>query len=550
MTRKKKTAFITHSGLFEFSVMPFGLCNAPATFQRLMETVLEGLARKQCFVYLDDILVISSTWEEHLQNLELVIERLKKAGLCLKPKRCAFARQEVTYLGHVISEAGISVDSTKIEKIQSYPIPMGLKPLRQFLGIASYYRRFTPQFSIIAEPLYAFTHKNTPFVWTQAAFEKLKELLITPPILAFPNVELPFILETDASGVGLGAVVSQQQGSGPTSCRPTAYASRTLQKHKRNYGISELEALAVVWATKHFHAYLYGHQCKVFTDHSALKSLLNTPHPSGKLARWGLALQELGLQIEYRPGKQNAVADALSRISPDTEATQDVKDTSPDNPLEPTPQTDVTVAALQPISSVSEDSEWPELQAADGELAGLIAYLKTGKLPATDTEARQLVLMSSNYSLIDGVLYFNQPDGRLLLVVPKDKCQKLLQEAHGGILSGHLREMKTFSQLQKHYWWPGLRTDIRKWCQSCLVCALRHIEKAQKPPLLPIPVAGAFDCLGVEVNSRHGVPAKLLSDRGANFLSDILQEVYKLLGIKKVNTSAYHPQSDGLVERV
>ena len=593
---REKTAFITHSGLFEFSVMPFGLCNAPATFQRLMETVLEGLARKQCFVYLDDILVISSTWEEHLQNLELVIERLKKAGLRLKPKKCAFARREVTYLGHVISEAGISVDPTKIDKIQSYPIPMGLKPLRQFLGIASYYRRFTPQFSKIAEPLYALTRKNTPFVWTsscQAAFEKLKELLITRPILAFPNFELPFILETDASGVGLGAVLSQQQGSEPTSCRPIAYASRTLQKHERNYGISELEALAVVWATKHFHAYLYGHQCKVFTDHSALKSLLNTPHPSGKLARWGLALQELDLQIEYRPGKQNAVADALSRISPNTEATQDVKDTSPDNPLEPTPQTDVTVAALQPISSVSEDSEWPELQAADGELAGLIAYLKTGKLPATDTEARQLVLMSANYSLIDGVLYFNQPDGRLLLVVPKDKRQKLLQEAHGGILSGHLREMKTYSQLQKHYWWPGLRTDVRKWCQSCLVCASRHIGKAQKPPLSPIPVAGPFDCLGVdiiqfpcsydgnkyaivfmdyltkwpevfpvpnqtaetiaralvEVISRHGVPAKLLSDRGANFLSDILQEVYKLLGIKKVNTSAYHPQSDGLVER-
>jgi len=245
------------------------------------------------------------------------------------------------------------------------------------------------------------------------------------------------------------------------------------------------------------------------------------------------------------------------------------------------------------VSSDSEDSEWPKLQAADGELAGLIAYLKTGKLPATDTEARRLVLTSSSYSLIDGVLYFNQPDGHLLLVVPRDQRQKLIQEAHGGILSGHLREMKTYSQLQKHYWWPGLRTDVRKWCQSCLVCASRHVGKAQKPPLSPIPVAGPFDCLGVdviqfpcsydgnkyaivfmdyltkwpevfpvanqtaetiaqalvEVITRHGVPAKLLSDRGANFLSEILQEVYELLGIKKINTSAYHPQSDGLVER-
>lgn len=188
---KEKTAFVTHSGLYEFSVMPFGLCNAPATFQRLMERVLEGLARKQCLVYLDDTLVVSSTWEEHLQNLHLVFERLRKAGLCLKPKKCSFAQREVTYLGHVISKSGISVDSSKVEKIQNYPIPKSLKTLRQFLGIASYYRRFTPQFSKIAEPLYALIRKNTPFVWTSAcekAFERLKELLTSPPNTCIPKL--------------------------------------------------------------------------------------------------------------------------------------------------------------------------------------------------------------------------------------------------------------------------------------------------------------------------------------------------------------------------
>ena len=202
-----------------------------------------------------------------------MFERFQRAGLCLKPKKCVFTRQQVTSLGHVISEAGVRVDPTKVEKIQDYPVPESLKSLHQFLGIATYYRRFTQQFSKIAEPLYALTHKNTPFVWSsscQAAFDKLKELSTKSPILAFPNFELPFILETDASGVGLGAVLSQQPDDGSTRRRPIAYDSRTLQKHERNYGISELEALAVVCATKHFHAYLYGHRCKVLTDHSAL----------------------------------------------------------------------------------------------------------------------------------------------------------------------------------------------------------------------------------------------------------------------------------------
>ena len=332
----------------------------------------------------------------------------------------------------------------------------------------------------------------------------------------------------------------------------------------------------------------------MLTDHSALKSLLNTPHPSGKLARWGLALQELDLDIQYRPGKQNSVADALSRVFANAATNQDVDRENQEVPLDPTPFSDATIATLQTISPGLEDEcAWSELQATDGELVVLIAHLKTGELPATDSDAKRIVLTSSNYSLVDGVLYYNQPDGRILLVTPKDQRLKLIQEAHGGILSGHLREMKTYSQLQRHYWWPGMRTDIRKWCQSCLVCASRRVGTAQKPPLSPIPVAGPFDCIGVdviqfpcsydgnkyavvfmdyltkwpevfavanqtaetiahalvEVISRHGVPAKLLSDRGANFLSDLLQEVYLLLGIKKVNTSAYHPQCDGLVER-
>ena len=294
--------------------MPFGLCNAPATFQRLMETVLAGLARDSCMVYLDDILVIGKTFVEHLQNLRQVFGRLREAGLRLQPKKCHLALHSVEYLGYVVTDQGISADPRKVEAIREFPTPCDLKALRSFVGLASYYRRFIPSFSKIAAPLFALTKKDAPFAWNcdcQNAFVSLKEAMTNAPVLVFPRFGSGFVLETDASGVGLGAILAQEQPDG--SVRPIAYASRTLQQHERNYGVTELEALGVVWAVRHFRHYLYGNRCDVFTDHEALKTLLNTPHPSGKLTRWGLSLQELDLHIHYRPGPKNNNADALSR---------------------------------------------------------------------------------------------------------------------------------------------------------------------------------------------------------------------------------------------
>ena len=313
-TSQEKTAFTTHEGLYEFTVMPFGLCNAPATFQRLMEGVLVGLARKKCLIYLDDVLVVGSTFSEHLDNLRDVFLRLSAVGLKLKPSKCRLARQEVIYLGYVVSASGIAADPGKVQAVVEFPTPHDVRTLRAFLGLTSYYRRFISRYSAMANPLYGLTHKDTAFDWTpkcEDAFNQLKAALTEAPVLAFPQFGRPFLLETDASGVGLGAVLSQVQDD--STNRPIAYASRTLQPHERNYGISELEALGVVWGIKHFRHYIYGHQCTVYTDHEALRSLLNTPHPSGKLARWGMALQELDLKIQYHPGKTNTRADALSR---------------------------------------------------------------------------------------------------------------------------------------------------------------------------------------------------------------------------------------------
>ena len=269
---REKTAFITHSGLYEFKKMPFGLVNAPATFQRLMEVVLNGLARDGCMVYLDDVLVVGRTFEEHNDNLAKVFQRLRSAGLTLKPKKCKFAQLQVTYLGHVVSAEGVRTDPKKIRALLEFPVPANVKALRSFLGLASYYRRFIPQFSRIAGPLHALTKKNSVFTWTaacQETFERLRKLLASVPVLAYPDFHVPFVLETDASVSGLGAVLAQQQEGGLVW--PIAYASRSLQEHEKRYGATELEGLGVVWAVKHFRPYLYGHHCDIYTDHEALR---------------------------------------------------------------------------------------------------------------------------------------------------------------------------------------------------------------------------------------------------------------------------------------
>ena len=585
---QEKTAFATWNGLYEFKVMPFGLCNAPTTFQRLMEKVLSGAVREKCLIYLDDILVMGQTFEEHINNLRMVFDCLLKAGLRLKPGKCKLVRKQVEYLGYVVSSTGISADREKVLAVQGFPRPTELRALRAFLGLTSYYRRFIPCYSSIAQPLYNLTRKDAPYQWTEAcenAFVRLKDCLTQAPVLAYPQFDVDFFLETDASGTGLGAVLSQRQSD--NTVRPIAFASRTLQPHERNYGISELEGLGVVWAVKHFRCYLYGHHCTVLTDHEALKSLLRTPHPSGKLARWGMALQELDLTIEYRPGSRNQKADALSRYP--------VSLLKSESPEELTP---AVVAAVDTYwrgqSNRNMADTLSERQRADPALSYIIRYLEDAVLPDDDKKARELVLGRSQYTILESVLYKVENDSSLRILVPQRDREELFKEAHEGVFGSHLREAKIYSQLSKHYWWPGMRSDVSYCCRACLVCATRNVGQAIKPLLTPIPVGGPFDRVGVDILqlpkssrgnryavvfmdyltkwpevfpaadqsaptiakllveriiSRHGVPKELLSDRGASFLSKLIAEICKVMGIKKVNTTAYHPQSDGLVER-
>ena len=278
--------------------------------------------------------------------------------------------------------------------------------------------------------------------------------------------------------------------------RPISYASRTLQHHEKNYGITELEGLGVVWAVKHYRPYLYGHHCVVYTDHEALKSLLNTPQPSGKLARWGLSLQEMDLEIRYRPGKGNSNADTLSR-SPVADASLD----------EPPPFQVIAVLQAEDHAKGGEaetdvivaDSSLAAEQRKDAELSELICYLETGTLPPDEKKAREFALTKSQYALVDGVLYLVEWEKSLKIIPPKACREKLSHECHDGAFGGHLRENKVHGELGKHYWWSGMRGDIVKWCRACLVCATRHVGRSVKPPLTPIPVAGPFDRVGVDV---------------------------------------------------
>jgi RNase H-like domain found in reverse transcriptase/Reverse transcriptase (RNA-dependent DNA polymerase) len=308
-----KTAFICPRGMYRFRTMPFGLCNAGATFQRLMDIVMTGLHMDICLVYLDDIIVYSNSMETHLNRLVTVLERLRSAGLKLKPEKCALFQKSVSFLGHVVSDTGIGTDPQKIKAVVEWPTPTCIKDVRSFLGLAGYYRRFVKDFATIASPLNEVTKKSA-FNWNereQKAFEKLKYLLTTPPILAMPTDDDEFTIDTDASDYAIGAVLSQKQNGVE---RVIAYASRALDRRERNYCVTRKELLAVVNFLRFFKQYLLGRCFRIRTDHAALSWLKHTPDPIGQQARWLEQMEEFDYIIEHRPGKSHGNADALSRI--------------------------------------------------------------------------------------------------------------------------------------------------------------------------------------------------------------------------------------------
>lgn len=309
-----KTAFNVENGHYEYVRMPFGLKNAPATFQRVMDNILKDLQRKVCFVYMDDIIIFSTSLQEHMENLRLVFEKLRQARFKIQLDKSEFLRKEVEFLGHVITPEGIKPNPKKILAIQNFPIPKTVKEIKSFLGLLGYYRRFIKNFAKLTKPFTQCLKKGEKIEHTnefKQTFELCKNILCNDPILQFPDFEKPFNLTTDASNFALGAVLSQ----GPIGRDlPVAYASRTLNPAETNYSTIEKELLAVVWAVKYFRPYLFGKKFTILTDHKPLQWLFSLKEPNSRLVRWRLKLEEYDYNIVYKKGKQNTNADALSRI--------------------------------------------------------------------------------------------------------------------------------------------------------------------------------------------------------------------------------------------
>ena len=310
---KEKTAFGTDAGIFEYNRMPFGLSGSPAVFQNCMNAVL-GDIRHFALAFVDDIIVFSETFEEHIKHLEEVFSRLRKANLRLKISKCDFVKEKLNYLGHIISNEGISVDPEKVSAVANMQPPKNIRDVRSFLGMASYYRKYVPDFSKIAKPLSSLTRKNAKFQWsleTQTAFETLKQRLLEAPILAFPDITKPFKLYTDASQYALGAVLMQEQDG---QNRVIQYISHQFSDQKQKWPTIEREAFAIVFSLEKLRPIIIGTDITVYTDHKPLKDLFTSEMKNTRIQRWAIIMGEYNCKIEYISGPQNVAADMLSRL--------------------------------------------------------------------------------------------------------------------------------------------------------------------------------------------------------------------------------------------
>ena len=641
---RPKTAFATNKGLFQFKSMPFGLANSPASFERLMEIALSGLQWERCLVYLDDVIVFGKSFQETLDNLTTVFERFRSVNLKLKPKKCSLFADEVSYLGHIVSSEGVKCDPGKIETVKNWPTPANISAVRSFLGLASYYRKFIADFSTTSFPLVQLTRKDQRFVWSQdcdTAFHALKDALLSAPVLAYPTRDEPFILDTDASAYGIGAVLSQVQDGEE---KVIAYGSKTLSRSQMRYCTTYRELLAVVVFVKQFKHFLYGRQFLIRTDHSSLTWLKNFKEPEGMVVRWISALETYDFEIKHRKGALHGNADGLSRRP----RRRCKRDDCPQCCSE-TPSGDCTVSALSarnnnnvntlvdthpPHKQTKQDehpdsvntlvgenhtlthrdsnwtSQWSEhqlkqLQHNDATITEAMELLKThgNNKPRVGTQNHELgTLIRQWESLVvkDDILYRRFEDSEngpyLQVIVPKELRTDIFKQLHDCKTAAHFGRDKTLAKVRTRFYWPGMTSDVNRWCQTCMLCQKRKpgpgVGKAEMHHntifgpmeciaidlMGPLPTTSrgnryimvvsdyftkwteaypleehcaqtVADTLVIEFISRFGTPHRIHTDQGREFESQLFSSLCELLEISKSRTTPYRPQSDGMVER-
>ena len=554
-----KTAFVTPDGHYEWVRMPFGLVNAPAIFQRLTDALLIGIKWQYCAGYIDDIIIWSNTFSDHLQHVEEVFRRMQQANLQLRPKKCDLFRSSVKCLGSIINAQGISMDPKRIAALKDLPIPTSKDSLRSALGTLGYYQKFIDGYAVIANPLTRMTREKEPFFWTkeaQASYDELKRTISKNAILAVPQADIPFLLDTDACAEGISAILSQEINGIE---RPIAFLSRKLRDlEQRTHPQVEREVLAIVWAIDKLQHFLV----KPFTLRSDCRSLSWIyGQTKGRLGRWAALLSGYQFTFIHRAGKKHGNVDGLSRL-----------------PL---------------------DSQGPNLSLehfADGVACTVTTkdFILTDEVLNEhwhkDTKIQEF--FEGNTTLERRRQRFYKK-GSNLIYIPATLRNSLLQQSHDDY-GAHCGRNKTYSRINSQFWWPQMKHDIEEYVNTCLICKQVKAGKERQQGLMePIRVKRPWDILGIDIFGplpmtdrgnrfiivmidhatkfvlaeptnnivsetiidfldKHfnmfGYPQALLSDRGPQFTSWITREYCKFKNISKLFTTAYHPQGDGVAE--
>jgi transposase InsO family protein len=601
------TTFRTRYGAYKCKVLPFGLTNGPATYQRYMNDVLFDYLDDFCTAYLDDILIYSEDPLEHETHVKKVLDRLRTAGLQADIKKSEFHVTSTKYLGFIVTTNGIRVDPEKVEVVSNWKEPRTVKGIQSFLGFCNFYRRFITNYGRITKPLNNLTRKGTPFRWDSAcqeAFDQLKISILSAPVLQHYHADRQTIVETDASDGVVGGVLSQQDPS-TKLWHPIAYFSKTMQAAELNYDIHDKELLAVVLAIKEWRAWLEGLQTKepflLYSDHRALEYFMTTKKLTARQARWAELLTQYHFKLQYRTGKANERADALSRKTEDIEQQQRAKDQYRTQVLLPADKIaqyvgeDLKILRLAPIEiSPIKKTQYDSLQL----LSRILEDNKTNP-DLKELRAKATTEQEDTWTLRDGLLLRY---GKLYITegaiqdVPLRTA--VIREAHDQPLTGHPGRAKLRQLIQSRYYWPGQGKDIDRYCANCYTCRRAHVPRDKKPGLLqqlavpdrpwqhitvdfkkcpesksnynmvaifvdrlskrPITVPVRDTITARELVpiflthvARHvGLPDSITSDRGPQFVSDFWNEACKRLQIKIKLSTANHPQTDGQTEIV